>query len=70
MRIIGIFPKQIVVGLEFTAEDLELLKLALDHTTLNLDMTIPKHQQADEFIKKSLYPSVSQILKDLDDANA
>lgn len=70
MKVVGIFPKQILIGLEFSLEDLKSLKLALDHTTLNLNLENITHKEAEHFVLRELYPLVSKILEDLEEANA
>lgn len=67
MKILKVVPKQIVVTVEFTADDLFLLRLALENTTLTLDLTKPKNQQAEHFILNELYPLVTDITKELED---
>lgn len=67
MRVVGVFPKQILVGLEFSLEDLKSLKLALDNTTLTLDLENVEHKEAEHFVLREFYPLLSQVLKDIEE---
>lgn len=70
MKILGVVPKQITVGMEFTLEEVRDLKIALDHATFNLDLKVQAHQKADNFIQDNLYPTICDLLKELEGKDA
>lgn len=67
MRFLDMKPKDIYCLFEITLSDLKKLKLALEHTTLDLDLSDPVQLEASEYITKELYPTVAEIVKDIGD---
>lgn len=66
MQVLKVIPKEIFVAIEFSYRELVLLREGLDATELNIDPTSELGSKVDEFMKTVLYPTILNLLEELD----
>ena len=68
MKVLGISVKQVVVGVEFTPEDLLYLRWVLDNSIINYDGENEFEEKAQTYVTMGLYPTLVDLLKELENA--
>jgi len=68
LKILGISVKQVVIGIEFTPEDLLYLKWVLDNSIINYNGDNEFEEEAQKYVTKELYPTLVDLLKELENA--
>lgn len=68
MKILGVSVKQVVIGIEFTPEDLIRLEWFLKNSSVEYDGESTFEKEAQEFVVKELYPTLTQLLEELKNA--
>jgi hypothetical protein len=68
VNILGISVKQVVVGIEFTPQDLAHLQWFLDKCSIEYNGENEFEQAAQEYVVEDLYPKLVNLLKELENA--
>ncbi len=68
MNVLGITVKQVVVGIEFTPTDLAQLQWFLDRCSIEYDGECEFEKEAQEYVTKTFYPTLVNLLKELENA--
>lgn len=68
MKILGISVKQVVIGIEFTPQDLAYLHWFLDKSTIEYDGENEFEKAAQEYVSEGFYPTLVNLLKELKNA--
>lgn len=68
MQILGISVKQVVVGIEFTPDDLAKLRWFLNRSSVEYDGENEFEKAAQEYVTKELYPALDGLVKELENA--
>lgn len=68
MHVLGISVKQVVIGIEFTPQELAQLRWFLDKCSIEYNGENEFEKTAQEYVTKELYPVLVNLLKDLKDA--
>ena len=68
MKVLGISVKHVVVGIEFTPEDLAYLRWFLDKSSIEYNGEDEFESKAQKYITNGLYPTLVNLLKDLENA--
>jgi len=68
MKVLGISVKQVVVGIEFTPDDLAKLKWFLDKASIEYNGESDFERSGQEYVTKELYPILVSLLKELENA--
>jgi len=65
MKVLGISVKQVVVGIEFTPQELTHLKWFLDRSTVEYDGENEIEAVARDYVVETLCPVLSDLLEEL-----
>ena len=66
MRVVNIEARDVYVTLDLSAQELQLLDAALDHTTLEFDgEQEPQMKLANHFITETFAPAIKELLKEI-----
>jgi hypothetical protein len=68
MKVLGISVKQVVVGVEFTPQDLIHLRWFLDKCSIEYNGEDEFEKAAQEYVVENLYPKLIGLLKELENA--
>ncbi len=68
MKILGISVKQVVVGIEFTPENLVHLQWFLDRASIEYNGENEFEKSAQRYVVEELYPALVGLLKELENA--
>lgn len=68
MNILGISVKQVVVGIEFTPKDLIYLRWFLDKSSIEFNGEDEFEKVATDYVIEELYPTLVDLLKELENA--
>ena len=68
MKVLGISIKQVVIGIEFTPEDLLCLRWFLDRSTIEFNGENEFEKKAVEYVSKDFFFSLVDLLKELENA--
>jgi hypothetical protein len=66
MKILGISVKQVVVGIEFTPQELVQLRWFLDESSIDFDGENEFEKTATEYVVGKFYPVLVDLLKELE----
>jgi len=70
MLVIDVVPKDIHYLLDFSGNDLTKLKTIMDNMEFRCDSTNPDHVLANEYLHDVLYPTVSQLIKEVEESGS
>lgn len=68
MNVLGISVKQVVIGIEFTPQELTQLRWFLDKCSIEYNGESEFEKAAQEYVTESLYPALIALLKELENA--
>jgi hypothetical protein len=68
MNVLGISVKQVVVGVEFTPQDLIHLRWFLDKCSIEYNGEDEFEKAAQEYVAENFYPKLVSLLKELENA--
>ena len=68
MQVLGISVKQVVVGIEFTPEEILFLRWFLDKSSIEFDGENEFEDKAKKYVVEELYPILVDLLKELENA--
>jgi hypothetical protein len=68
VNILGISVKQVVVGVEFTPQNLIYLRWFLDRCSIDYNGENEFEKAAQEYVVENLYPKLIGLLKELENA--
>ena len=68
MKILGISVKQVVVGIEFTPQDLIHLRWFLNKSSIEFNGENDFEKEAVDYVTEELFPTLVDLLKELEDA--
>jgi hypothetical protein len=68
-EVIQIRPKGIYVNIEFSLEEIKLLRNGLDRCELRIDKDVQEEIEIEQFFGKKLYPMADKLIKDLEDGS-
>jgi hypothetical protein len=69
MNVIGISVKHVVIGVEFTPQELTQLRWFLDKSTIEFNGENDFEKTATEYVSSKLYPVLVELLKELKDGS-
>jgi len=68
MQVLGISVKQVVVGIEFTPEDILCLRWFLDKSSIEFNGENEFEDKAQKYVTEEFYPILVDLLKELENA--
>ena len=69
MKVVGIIPKHIVIGVEFTPEELNYIRWFLDNASVDFNGENDFEDAAQKFVIKEFFPMLEGVTKELKDGS-
>ncbi len=65
MNLLGVYPADVRIVLEFSVNELEQMIIALDISTINFDGKDEKQVKSVNFLTKEFYPAIQKVIEDI-----